>query len=163
MFKRKLTALGFHNPDTFNIQSQGELRSLVAWLEDQKIRHYKLEDRAGLRDLEAPGWPQAFDTYLQDLGCPHRGGDQKALIDWLLGLAVHLEYSDSPDKFNEASKEVKNDSGAPKVVNANPLDNLDFESQEFKQGVQALAQFLGVAQHPDHLVTLQVRLTRHLK
>ncbi|XP_037503387.1 RNA transcription, translation and transport factor protein-like isoform X1 [Rhipicephalus sanguineus] len=125
MFKRKLTALGFNNTDNFNIQSQGEFRSLVAWLEDQKIRHYKLEERAALRALDAPGWTQAFETYLQDLGCPHKSSDTKTVLDWLLGLAVHLEYSD------------------------------DLDCQEFRQGVQALAQYLGVTQHPDHIVTLQ--------
>ncbi|XP_037579816.2 uncharacterized protein LOC119462545 [Dermacentor silvarum] len=156
MFKRKLTALGFNNTDNFNIQSQGEFRSLVAWLEDQKIRHYKLEERAALRALDAPGWMQAFETYLQDLACPHKGTDTKTVLDWLLGMAVHLEYSDDPDKYVEASKKAEQDTGAPKMVHANPLDDLDFDCQEFRQGVQALAQYLGVTQHPDHLVTLQV-------
>lgn len=155
MFKRKLTALGFNNTDNFNIQSQGEFRSLVAWLEDQKIRHYKLEERAALRALDAPGWMQAFETYLQDLACPHKGTDTKTVLDWLLGMAVHLEYSDDPDKYVEASKKAEQDTGAPKMVHANPLDDLDFDCQEFRQGVQALAQYLGVTQHPDHLVTLQ--------
>ncbi|XP_075752488.1 RNA transcription, translation and transport factor protein isoform X4 [Rhipicephalus microplus] len=184
MFKRKLTALGFNNTDNFNIQmpyyaptdertsaaisklqampsirakqtGQGEFRSLVAWLEDQKIRHYKLEDRAALRALDAPGWMQAFETYLQDLGCPHKSSDTKTVLDWLLGLAVHLEYSDDPDKYVKASKEADRDTGAPKMVHANPLDDLDFDCQEFRQGVQALAQYLGVTQHPDHIVTLQ--------
>uniref|UniRef100_A0A6M2CP40 Uncharacterized protein n=1 Tax=Rhipicephalus microplus TaxID=6941 RepID=A0A6M2CP40_RHIMP len=127
MFKRKLTALGFNNTDNFNIQSQGEFRSLVAWLEDQKIRHYKLEDRAALRALDAPGWMQAFETYLQDLGCPHKSSDTKTVLDWLLGLAVHLEYSDDPDKYVKASKEADRDTGAPKMVHANPLDDLDCE------------------------------------
>lgn len=155
MFKRKLTALGFNNTDNFNIQSQGEFRSLIAWLEDQKIRHYKLEERAALRALDAPGWMQAFETYLQDLGCPHKSSDTKTVLDWLLGLAVHLEYSDDPDKYVEASKKAEQDTGAPKMVHANPLDDLDFDCQEFRQGVQALAQYLGVTQHPDHIVTLQ--------
>ncbi|KAH7936958.1 hypothetical protein HPB49_006609 [Dermacentor silvarum] len=210
---------------------QGEFRSLVAWLEDQKIRHYKLEERAALRALDAPGWMQAFETYLQDLACPHKGTDTKTVLDWLLGMAVHLEYSDDhelglelskairkpeivgkisacgasadeiaeavdevqrkrkvrereeelkqcqleqlkwsltteaepsavnydmrADKYVEASKKAEQDTGAPKMVHANPLDDLDFDCQEFRQGVQALAQYLGVTQHPDHLVTLQ--------
>ncbi|KAH8021965.1 hypothetical protein HPB51_019609 [Rhipicephalus microplus] len=36
----------------------------------------------------------AFYKYLQDLGCPHKSSDTKTVLDWLLGLAVHLEYSD---------------------------------------------------------------------
>ena len=31
----------------------GQLRSLILWLEDQKIRHYKIEDRAGLRSVDS--------------------------------------------------------------------------------------------------------------
>lgn len=42
----------------------------------------------------------------------------------------------------------------PRVVN-NPLDNLDFQSEDFKEGVNHLAQLLKVPQHPDHLVTLK--------
>lgn len=157
MFKRKLTALGFKNPDTFNIQSQGEFRCFVSWLEDQKIRHYKIEDRASLRQTESSNWPQAYEAYLNDLGCPHKSSNQRAVADWLLGLAVRLEYGDNVDKFKDASSEKLKEipSSAPTVVNENPLDNLNFESQEFRQGVQALAQYLNVAQHPDHLITLQ--------
>ncbi|CAN7988670.1 unnamed protein product [Ixodes hexagonus] len=156
MFRRKLTALGFHSPDTFNVQSKyriGQLRSLVAWLEDQKIRHYKLEQRGTLRQIEDPGWVQAFHTYLQDLGCPHDAADERAVLDWLLGLAVHLEYSDTPDKF--AVECEPEDSKGPTLVHTNPLDSMDFESVEFRQGVAALSQLLGVSPHPDHLVTLQ--------
>ncbi|KAH6928065.1 hypothetical protein HPB50_011127 [Hyalomma asiaticum] len=105
------------------LSGQGEFRSLVAWLEDQKIRHYKLEERAALRALDSPGWMQAFETVA--------------------------------DKYVEASKKAEQDTGAPKMVHANPLDDLDFDCQEFRQGVQALAQYLGVTQHPDHIVTLQ--------
>uniref|UniRef100_A0A2R5LDU9 Putative carnitine deficiency associated protein n=1 Tax=Ornithodoros turicata TaxID=34597 RepID=A0A2R5LDU9_9ACAR len=158
MFKRKLTALGYHNPDSFNIQSQGEFRALVSWLEDQKIRHYKIEDRDGLRQTDSSDWTQAYEAYLTDLGCPHKSSNQRAVADYLLALAVRLEYGDNVDKFKEASAEKLKEvvqSSAPTVVNENPLDNLNFESQEFKQGVKALAQYLNVAQHPDHLVTLQ--------
>lgn len=42
----------------------------------------------------------------------------------------------------------------PRVVN-NPLDNLDFQTEDFKEGVNHLAQLLKVPQHPDHLVTLK--------
>lgn len=35
------------------------------------------------------------------------------------------------------------------------MDNLDFESEEFKGCVRALANKLKIVQHPDHLKTLQ--------
>ncbi len=44
----------------------------------------------------------------------------------------------------------------PQVVQNNPIDNLDFSSNEFKEGVKELAQFLKVPVHPtDHLLTLK--------
>lgn len=33
---------------------------MILWLEDQKIRHMKIEDRAGLRDVTSPKWSEAF-------------------------------------------------------------------------------------------------------
>ena len=49
MFKRKLSALNYPNAEAFESQNQAEFRGLILWLEDQKIRHYKIDDRAGLR------------------------------------------------------------------------------------------------------------------
>lgn len=41
------------------------------------------------------------------------------------------------------------------MVQNNPIDNLDFESNEFKEGVKQLAQLLKVPTHPtNHLMTL---------
>ena len=37
--------------------------------QDQKIRHYKIDDRKRLRDINAESWPQAFNDYLTELGC----------------------------------------------------------------------------------------------
>lgn len=42
----------------------------------------------------------------------------------------------------------------------NPLDSLDFKSQEFKDGTSELARLLKIPEHPDHLVTL--RAINHL-
>lgn len=41
----------------------------------------------------------------------------------------------------------------------NPLDNMDFESAEFKGYVKSLAQLLGISPHPDHLETLSAICT----
>ena len=87
MFKRKLQALDHHNPNGFTVTDETQFRNLVVWLEDQKIRHYKIEDRAALRDICAGNWDVALKQYLADLG--YSGAtDQKAVItDWLLGYA----------------------------------------------------------------------------
>ncbi|KAF5924639.1 hypothetical protein HPG69_004511 [Diceros bicornis minor] len=38
-------ALDYHNPAGFNCKNETEFRNFIVWLEDQKIRHYKIEDR----------------------------------------------------------------------------------------------------------------------
>lgn len=72
-----------------------EFRNLVLWLEDQKIRHYKIEDRKALRDINCHDWPKTFRKYGDDLACPIQSEKPSELIEWLLAFAVRLEYSDS--------------------------------------------------------------------
>ncbi|XP_046688334.1 RNA transcription, translation and transport factor protein isoform X2 [Homalodisca vitripennis] len=139
------------------VKDEKQVRSLVLWLEDQKIRQYKVEERAELRDIESPDWPKAFQKYCHDVACPLQEGKMTEQLEWLLGFAVRLEYADNFEKYkNMTSEEVsKNTVKAPKVVSSNPLDNMDFESNEFKAGVNSLAKLLEVTPHPDHLVTLR--------
>lgn len=68
-------------------------RKLVSWLEDQKIRHYTIQDRASLRDIYKNEWEKSFEKYLLDLGCPITTSNLDKL-EWLISLAVKLEYSD---------------------------------------------------------------------
>nr|CAD7401443.1 unnamed protein product [Timema poppensis] len=95
MFKRKLTALDYHSQDTFDISDENQFRNLVIWLEDQKIRHYKIDDRQSLRDIKSTDWPKAFKRYLKDLACPVQGDKDSEHLEWLLSFAVRLEYSDN--------------------------------------------------------------------
>lgn len=64
------------------------------WLEDHKIRHYKIEQRKALKQLQEPNWPSVFKKYLSDLKCPFPPQSVASVVDWLLGLSVQLEYSD---------------------------------------------------------------------
>ncbi|XP_046402283.1 RNA transcription, translation and transport factor protein [Ischnura elegans] len=155
MFRRKLTALDYHAHDNFNVDDDRQFRSLIVWLEDQKIRHYKIEDRENLRNITSPDWPSYFQQYNKDLVAPDFKKREEQL-DWLLSFAVRLDYADNAEKYKDQTSESvkKNLSNAPKVVSENPLDNLDFEADEFKKGVNTLAQLLNVTQHPDHLITL---------
>uniref|UniRef100_A0A8C7JL73 RNA transcription, translation and transport factor protein n=1 Tax=Oncorhynchus kisutch TaxID=8019 RepID=A0A8C7JL73_ONCKI len=61
MFRRKLTALDYHNPSGFDCKDETEFRNFIVWLEDQKIRHYKIEDRGNLRNIPSSGWPKSFE------------------------------------------------------------------------------------------------------
>ncbi|GFN79035.1 upf0568 protein c14orf166 homolog, partial [Plakobranchus ocellatus] len=74
---------------------ESQFRSLILWLEDQKIRHYKIEDRAALRNVESEEWTKALHEYLLALHCPYSSDNKRSLVDWLLGYAVRLEYGDN--------------------------------------------------------------------
>ncbi|CAL1266394.1 unnamed protein product [Larinioides sclopetarius] len=153
-FQRKLEALGYLKINDFNVFCDEDFRSLVVWLEDQVIRQYAIEDRAPLRKIASPDWENAFKTYLNAVSCPF--SDSEEVADWLLGLAVRLEYGDNVEKYKAITAASVNQTSTniPQVKAKNPLDNMDFESAEFKGHVKSLAQLLGVSPHPDHLETL---------
>lgn len=52
----------FYNMMYFFFPSSDEQqwRNLIVWLEDQKIRMYKIEDRKRLRDTSTGNWSKAF-------------------------------------------------------------------------------------------------------
>ncbi|GAB1298793.1 RNA transcription, translation and transport factor protein [Apodemus speciosus] len=154
MFRRKLTALDYHNPSGFNCKDETEFRNFIVWLEDQKIRHYKIEDRGNLRNIHSSDWPKFFEKYLRDVNCPFKIQDRQEAIDWLLGLAVRLEYGDNAEKYKDlAPDNKKNTDNAAK--NAEPLINLDVNNPDFKAGVMALANLLQIQRHDDYLVMLK--------
>jgi RLL motif-containing protein 1 len=161
MSKRKLQALNYPLANAFDLADDSKVRNLVVWLEDQKIRQYKVEDRDALRNTQSPTWKTAFEKYLQDLECPLDSRSTPEVLDWILGLAVRLEYSDAADKYSQASSEGIRieQSEAPKMVAANPLDQIDFGSPEFIEGVNAIAGKLGISKHPNHLLTLEAIVT----
>ncbi|CAG00987.1 unnamed protein product [Tetraodon nigroviridis] len=151
MFRRKLTALDYHNPDGFDNTDETQFRNCIVWLEDQKIRHYKIEDRGNLRNIPSSDWPKAYQKYLQDVGCPFGVQEKQEALDWLLGLAVRFEYGDNVEKYRKceplpASVDTKS---------ADPLVNLDSNSPDFKAGVTALANILKIQRHDDYLVMLK--------
>ncbi|KAG2457793.1 RTRAF protein, partial [Polypterus senegalus] len=126
MFRRKLAALDYHNPSGFDCKNETEFRNFIVWLEDQKIRHYKIEDRGNLRNIHSAEWPNYFEKYMQDVNCPFTVQERQETVDWLLGLAVRFEYGDN--------------------VN-NP---------DFKAGVLALANLLQIQRHDDYLIMLKL-------
>ncbi|XP_013190136.2 RNA transcription, translation and transport factor protein [Amyelois transitella] len=148
MFKLKLTALGHPNPESFNCEDEKEYRSVVLWLEDQKIRHYKIEEREGLRNIDSDSWNEAYDVYQRDLVSPTVDGQPNEQLNWLLSYAVRLEYADNVEKYKDAKVE-ETKQATPNVVSSNPLDNLDFSSPAFKTGVDRVATLTGVGPHPD--------------
>ncbi|XP_068612469.1 RNA transcription, translation and transport factor protein [Brachionichthys hirsutus] len=151
MFRRKLTALDYHNPDGFDSKDETQFRNCIVWLEDQKIRHYKIEDRGSLRNIPSSDWPKAYQKYLQDVNCPFGALEEHEAFDWLLGLAVRFEYGDNVEKYKNCEPLAASTSGKA----ADSLVNLDSNSPDFKAGVTALANILKIQRHDDYLVMLK--------
>lgn len=102
---------------------------MISFLEDQKIRHYKIEDRAELRKVNSSDWNKAFDKYKNDLNCPTELKQGVEELKWILSYAIKLEYMDNVDKYKSITpQKLQNDkqkSAAPSIKSTNPFDNLD--------------------------------------
>jgi len=150
MFKRKLIALDYPKP-TEDFSDDASFRKMIVWLEDQKIRHYKIEDRTELRDTESPNWESAAQKYLADIFSPYPISERPSLLDWLMGFAIGLEYGDNAEKYRKAPTVAAKKDGSTGTI----LDNVDFNSADFKAGVASLAKLLNIPPHSDHLVVLR--------
>lgn len=77
-----------------------EFRELVLWLEEEKIRHHKTEDRVLLRDVGSGEWRSAtLVKYLADLKISWVVGRSNAeILDQLLTIAVGLEYAEDGNR-----------------------------------------------------------------
>ncbi|KAK2567291.1 RNA transcription [Acropora cervicornis] len=148
MYKRKLKALGHHNPEGFNINNEEEVKNLVVWLEDQRIRLYKIGEREQLRDIKS-----------KDLNCPVEISQKLSVLEWLLAHAVRLEYSENAQKLNSVGpKDKKHPADGTKLLD-DSLINLTVDNPELMAGVTSLSKLLNLPNHPDHFVLLQaVRL-----
>ncbi|XP_072254118.1 RNA transcription, translation and transport factor protein [Pyxicephalus adspersus] len=105
-------------------------------LHPNKIRHYKIEDRGNLRNIHSSEWPKQYEKYLKDVSCPFKLQERQEAIDWLLGLAVRLEYGDNAAKY-QVAKPLNTE--ATKSVE--PLINLDGTPNfSFKQAIRILVQ-----------------------
>ncbi|XP_055542169.1 RNA transcription, translation and transport factor protein [Wyeomyia smithii] len=161
MFERYLAALEYPAEGGINIDDPKEFRNIILWLEDQKIRHYTIEDRANLRKTNsAAEWDPAYEKYKLDLKFPRNLQSKAEELTWLFLYAIKLEYSDNVDRYRPMTAarkldEEKKATAAPEIKSTNPFDNIDFTSKDFEEGSRKLAEKLGVAYHPDHLVSLR--------
>ncbi|RMX57383.1 hypothetical protein pdam_00016020, partial [Pocillopora damicornis] len=170
MFRRKLKALGYHHLETFQVNNEDEFRNLVVWLEDQKIRYYRIEEREELRDTKKNEWTKTFKKYLDDLQCPLDFSQKLSVVDWLLSHAVRVEYAENAEMYNAVGQTVKKEE--VELVAESSLDdsliNLTVDNPDLKAGVASLSRLLSLPEHPDHFVLLQVsvrvfiRLSAHL-
>lgn len=155
MFRRKLRAIDYHSFDSVDVSKSRDLKALIVWLEDQKIRHYKIEERALLRDQSNEAWMATFVTYLQDLECPFNCNTElMSAVDWLLGLAVRYAYSDAAGSNRELLRGIEEATVDGEANTKSPLD-IDSSDKLFASGVQALAKILLISSHPDVSILLE--------
>lgn len=161
---RKLKALGYHSPDNVDLKDEEQLKALVVWLEDQKIRHYKIEDRAPLREKNGKEWMDTFWTYLKDLECPFL--DTAAVLsacEWAVGLAVKYEFEEECERHPELKSGLsEGDSfskGLSNAVGQSKSDpsrfSIDPGDGDLMEGCSMLGRLLHITPHPDVGVMLE--------
>ena len=133
----------------------------MIWLEDQKIRHYKIEDRRVLRDATGKNWVVVFKQYLKELECPYGVEiDLPAVLDWLLSIAVRWEF----EEVSKSNQDLRCGIGPKNSItstsrqlshlsNSSALD-ISPTDPTFISGTKALAKILQIAPHPDPTVLL---------
>jgi len=162
MFRRKLKALGYHTIDKINLENPVELKALVVWLEDQKIRQYKIGEREDLRKKTGDGWTETYRGYLKSLECPFDvKTDGISCIEWLLEFAVRCEFEDRAEATPSLKGGLSGVGGSkitrlPSTSDEGPsaLD-IDVTNQDFRGGLSALAKLLNITTHPDPVVVLE--------
>lgn len=163
MFRRKLKALNYHSPDSaIPMTKAEELKPLVVWLEDLKIRQYKIEERKSLREEEGGRWVDAFKKYLKKLECPYtlESRPLQAVVDWLLGVAMRYEFTEIAESNSDLKRGIEVQpppSGLPKQLSNSGKSALDIDAADptFVSGTQALAKILQITSHPDPCILLQ--------
>lgn len=153
--QRKLTCLGYHTPSA-SFNDHTHLKSLVIWLEDQKIRHYTIEERTPLRDETGDNWNKVFEKYLTDMQCPFSFDSAPTpCLHWLIDEAVRFEFTDvSKSHKSLCSGLSRRDNKKPNGAIPNAALNISSSDPVLKRGVEALAKILQVTSHMDPTVLL---------
>jgi len=164
MIERQLKTLNYPKADNFHVDNPQNLRHLVNWIEDSKLRSGK---GFALKDTYASNWDKEYREYLKKIECPLElycddASFNVCTLTWLVGQAIKLQYSFKARELNDKASALMmiSDGTSPnkrmKTISSNPIENLDFQSADFREGVRRLADLLKVNQsHPDHLVTLE--------
>jgi len=156
--RNKLRALEYNQLDTFSLSDEKEIQKLVVWLEDVKIRFYKIEERGSLRNYNE-NWIKELYKYLQNLKCPRKYSEQLnqkeklIVLDWLLNHAISLQYKDNSAQYNSNAEFLRKQSGSSKLE-----DETIYDSPEFKAEIESLSKTLQIPQHSDHRVVLKTIL-----
>ncbi|KAI4468189.1 cle [Holotrichia oblita] len=148
VFNRKLTALDYSNADKININNDQEFRKIIAWLEQHKIKQAPNDVATILQNTNSNDWNKAYEKYKSNLNCP-QNLMREGQLDWIAGIAIKTTYSTN-SKENGCCK-----GQYEYLLTDNPLDVLDFTTNEFINGIKNLARILKVSPYPDPMVTLE--------
>ena len=154
--------------------STAEFRKLVAWLEDTKIRVYRVDQRAPLRDAsDASAWREAFRAYLEALECPYDDPDHPDVLRWILSQAVSLQYRDRADALNafvgEGAAKAAASEGAEATMRKKGRGHafVDVNGAEIDAAIRGMATKLGLEAEGAYPLTLlrkvRGRLANHAR
>lgn len=106
--KIMLKALEYPGAESFDSKNQTEFRRLMVWLENMKIRFYKLEQRKSLQELNHPAWDDHFRKYLTLMDCPMKFDPKNpdSMITWMLQASTRFEYQDSGKVLNSFARDL---------------------------------------------------------
>ena len=161
MFTRRLTAIGY--PKAANFQTGfSQVKELVVWLEDNKIRFLPIDNRESLKATDFKEFKRALFNYLTSMGCPYGMKDINSTLAWLLGRAVRGEYSEALVEFPElntadfqGARAIRKAETAAESAGEYKLPLPSADLPEFKQLIKDLCDNLKIPPHDNHILRLQ--------
>ncbi|GMH43332.1 hypothetical protein BSKO_11254 [Bryopsis sp. KO-2023] len=106
--KMMLAALEYPGIESFDSSKPTEFRKLMVWLENMKIRFYKLEQRKPLQSLNHPAWDDHFRKYLTLMDCPMKFDPKNpdSMVGWMLQASTRFDYQDSGKVLNSFARDL---------------------------------------------------------
>jgi hypothetical protein len=71
------------------LTDEKEFRNFIVWMEDQKIRHYKIEDRAALRNIKSSDWSKAHEN-VSTINVYYLNVRSHELFRWPITITIYL-------------------------------------------------------------------------
>lgn len=105
-----LTAMNYPFVDNLDCTDARDLRILVRWLEDRKIRELEIEDREKL--FSEMDWETCFSNYLSSLNSPLILNQKNKMdcLEWVASYAISLDYEDQLNQMEvEADRHITSD------------------------------------------------------
>ncbi|KRY67783.1 Adenylate kinase isoenzyme 6 -like protein [Trichinella pseudospiralis] len=159
MLKKRLDFLNYKEANSLILEDDCQFRSLILWLECEKIQYYGKEHCQQLSDINSPAWNKAFQQYLDNLRCTNsQRATRYGVIEWLLGFAVHVAYRNQISEAEPAAKRYADNES--RCINTEVDKMKHFlckycDELKVEDFVQTTANLLNVTSHPDVVTTLK--------